>query len=306
MQKACSVREDTMYISATSLTKYAAQTALFLVILLVSCAVPEYRPGHEVKFIVIGNTSPVSPFTGYPERLPSVYRSISHENIVLAIHTGNMIHGGHEWMGITRKDIVRQYQNVIRHKNMLTAITYILAGEMDQFNGKIDFFEQFISKKLFYSFNYADSHFILLNILNKDHVLTPGQMRWLENDLEAHKNFSAIFVFSHYPVISSPQSGIRFQGGEELHALFIRYPVKAVISGSMKNYSEYEKDTIRYIDAGCYGFNNEDWQPGFNQYYIARYDGINFSIKGVKVNVPPNLNKGNTLSGTASEKNKKN
>ena len=295
-----------MHSSSSSKTKYAIPAALFLIILLMSCAAPEHRPGHEVRFIVIGNTSPVSPFTGYPERLPFVFKSMGLENIVLAIHTGNLIHGGNEWMGITRKDIVRQYQNVLRHKNMNIAVTHILAGEMDQFNGKNDFFEQFIGTKLFYSFNYADSHFILLNILNKDHLLTLGQMRWLENDLEAHKNDSAIFVFSHYPVISSPQSGIRYEGGEALHALFIRYPVKAVISGYMKNYSEYEKDTVRYIDAGCYGFNNEDWQPGFNQYYIARYDGINFTIKGVKVNFPQHLNKGGAHGGNITEKNKKN
>jgi hypothetical protein len=298
------IREATMFISAASFKKNAALTAVALALLLSNCAVTEKRPGHELGFIITGNTGPTSPFNGYPQRLASVYKSINRENIVLAIHTGNLIYGGHEWMGVTRKDIERQFRNAVTHKKLLTVIMYHLVGEMDQYNGKIDLFEHYVAKKHFNSFNYADSHFILLHIMNKDSQLSPGELRWLEQDLEINKDCSAIFVFSHYPVMSSPQSGAQCKSGDELHALFAKYPVKAAISGNTKNFTEFDKDGIRYINAGCSGFNNEDWQQGFFQYYIARYDGLNLFIKGIKVDFGPDTRRTNLMTGAAKKINK--
>ncbi|OHD72427.1 MAG: hypothetical protein A2W19_13870 [Spirochaetes bacterium RBG_16_49_21] len=257
-----------------------------LLFLLTHCAAPSQRPASDVKFIVIGNTSPASPFVGYAERLPAVLRDINHEHPVLVIHTGNIIHGGHEWMGITRKDVTRQFRNLIKQKKIFTSAIHILAGAGDQFNGSLELFEQYTGEKLFYSFNYGDSHFVLLHIIDEGRKMSPEQTRWLREDLEIHKNSSAIFIFSHHPVISYPQNGTRYSGGEELHKLFIRYPVKAVISGDANNFYEYAKDNIRYIMAGCYGFNNRDWHWGFYQYYIGHYDGNRFTIKGVRVNFP--------------------
>ena len=66
-----------------------------------SCAAPHQKPAHEVEFIVMGNTSPASPFTGRPEKLEQVFRSINQDNPMLVIHTGNIIQGGSESVGIT-------------------------------------------------------------------------------------------------------------------------------------------------------------------------------------------------------------
>jgi hypothetical protein len=268
---------------------YYLKATVFCILLLTvlghaNCSSAGRKPFQEVKFIVLGNTGPASPFTGFSAKLSSVYKSINHENIVLVIHLGNMVHGGHDWMGITKIDVERQYRMAFMHNKSLTPILHMVAGEMDKYNGTTELFEHFISKKLFYSFNYADSHFILLNITNKDHALSPEQKKWLNEDLEIYKKSPAIFVFSHYPITSSQQSGIRYQDGEELHALFARYPVRAVISGGAKTFLDFERDAIRYIVAGCYGYNDENWHSKYNQYYIAHYDGFNFTIKGVKMN----------------------
>jgi hypothetical protein len=252
----------------------------------VSCAAPLQKSAHEVEFIVMGNTSPASPFTGRPEKLGQVFRSINRENPVLVIHTGNVVQGGSESAGITAADVARQYGQFQQDKTILSPILHVLAGEKDLYNNSTNLFKQYISEKLFYSFNYGNAHIILLHVLNGRHGLDPAQMKWLRDDLEKHRYDAAIFIITHYPVLSSPQSGIRYQGGDELHRLFVKYPVKAVISGSMKNMYEYEKDGIRYITAGCFGFNNEDWHWSYNQYYIIRYDGARVTVRGVRVNFP--------------------
>ncbi len=239
-----------------------------------------------MKFVVIGNTSPASPFTGFAEKLDFVFQAINQENPVMVIHTGNIIQGGNEWMGITRKDIDRQYEMFMDQKKVLRPILHILAGERDLYNESLDLFREYTGERLFYSFNYGNIHFILLHVLARDRRIDPEQMKWLKHDLETNRYAAAIFVFTHYPVLSSPQSGIRYQGGDELHRLFTQYPVKAVISGSVKNSYEYEKDGIRYYAAGCYGFNYEDWHWSYTQYYVAYYDGTRLTLRGVRVNFP--------------------
>lgn len=251
-----------------------------------NCAAPQQKPGNDVSFAVMGNTSPASPFTGYPEKLEQVFESINRDNPMLVIHTGNIIQGGAENVGIMPGDITRQFRQLYEQKKALNPILHILAGERDAYNGSFDLFKKHTGEKLYYSFNYGTMHFIMLHVLNKNHRIAPEQMKWLERDLAAHRYDAAIFVFTHYPVLSSPYSGIRYQDGARLHELFARYPVKAVFSGSVKTLYEYEKDGIRYIAAGCYGYNAEDRNWSASQYYIVTYSGTKLSLRAVRVNTP--------------------
>lgn len=267
------------------------------------CAAPQQKPGHGIKFVVMGNTSPASPFTGYPEKLEFVFQTINQENPMMVMHTGNIIQGGSEWMGVTRKDIDRQYEKFIEQKKTLRPIIHILAGEKDLYNNSLDLFKKYSGERLYYSFNYGNIHFILLHVLSRDHRIDRDQMKWLKRDLETNRYAAAIFVFTHYPVLSSPQSGIRHKDGDELHGLFVQYPVKAVISGSLKNTYEYDRDGIRYTAAGCYGYNYEDWHWSYTQYYVATYDGTKLTMKGVRVNFPGNTYRPKVFKDEPEKKN---
>lgn len=277
-----------MYTMQVSHIKRKSTVILAALLMAAGCTVPLQKPGHEVKFVIMGNTSPASPYTGFAEKLEFVFQTINQENPVMVIHTGNIIQGGADWMGITRKDIDRQYEIFLQQKKVLRPIIHILAGEKDPYNKSLDLFERYTGERLYYSFNYGNIHFILLHVLHRDHRIDPEQMKWLKRDLETNRYAAAIFVFTHYPVLSSPQSGIRYHGGDELHKLFVQFPVKGVISGSIKNSYEYEKDGIRYAAAGCYGYNYEDWHWSYVQYYVATYDGTRFNLKGVRINFPGN------------------
>ncbi|HOT45731.1 MAG TPA: metallophosphoesterase [Spirochaetota bacterium] len=267
------------------------------------CAAPQQKPGHEIKFVVLGNTSPASPFTGYAEKLEFVFQAINQENPMMVIHTGNIIQGGTEWMGVTRNDIDRQYETFLGQKKLLRPLIHILAGEKDLYNNSLELFTRYTGERLYYSFNYGNIHFILLHVLSRDHRIDRDQIKWLKRDLETNRYAAAIFVFTHYPVLSSPQSGIRHKDGDELHRLFVQYPVKAVISGSVKNTYEYDKDGIRYAAAGCYGYNYEDWHWSYTQYYVAAYDGTKLNLKGVRVNFPGNAYRPKVFKDETEKKN---
>jgi hypothetical protein len=255
---------------------------------IMGCSTPQEFTGLEVSFAVMGNTSPASPFTGCAEKLEDVYRAINRDNPMLVIHTGDIIQGGTEAMGITVKDVERQYGDYLMQKKTLRPIFHLLAGEKDMYNGSLSLFTRYTGERLYYSFNYGSAHFILLHILNKDHRLSPDQNQWLRRDLERYRDDDAIFIFSHYPIMAPPQSGLKFTDGEELHRLFMKYPVKAVISGSTRNPYEFDRDGIKYAVAGCFGYTYEDWHWSYNQYYIVTYDGAKTVIRGVRVNFPGN------------------
>lgn len=256
--------------------------------LLTACSTPQQEPMQFVTFAVMGNTSPASPFTGEAEKLEFVFKTLNRENPMLIIHTGDIIQGGNESMGITLKDVERQYQNFQMQKKVLRPIIHILAGRKDLYNGSLSLFKRYTGEKLYYSFNYGSAHFILLHILNRDHKLSPEQSRWLKRDLEANREHGPIFIFSHYPIMAPPQAGTRYADGEELHRLFKEYPVKAVIAGSTRGLYEFEKDGIRYAAAGCFGYTFEDWHWSYNQYYLVNYDGAKVSLRGVRVSFPAN------------------
>jgi hypothetical protein len=80
---------------------------------------------------------------------------------------------------------------------------------------------------------------------------------------------------------------MKFADGDELHALFKDYPVKAAFAGGARTAYDFEKDGIRYALAGCFGYTYEDWHWSYNQYYLVSYDGARVTVRGVRVSFPP-------------------
>jgi hypothetical protein len=141
---------------------------------------------------------------------------------------------------------------------------------------------------LYGSFNVGDIHFVGLDAeqIGTPHPeIDPDQMKWLRDDLEAHKSDRAIFVFSHSEFYSSPL--IDFGSGPshpaignrvELHELFRRYPVKAVFSGHEHLYwrePAENHDFVNYIVSGGAGaplYAPPD-RGGFAHYLLVRVSG---------------------------------
>ena len=259
---------------------------ILLIILLniISCAAPEIK--HEpvkLKFAVIGNTMPDSPFNGYPEYLSAVMNDIKEENPVLLIHTGNIATGGSDWNGVNSKDLERQYDFVIKTVSLTSPLFYTTIGEKDLFNDKPDIYKIKFKKNLNYSFNYGKIHFIVFDTVYSFKTNTEESLNWLKADLEKNKNSHAIFIISHFPFLNlgydCPQAG----NSNKLQELIKGYPVKAVLSGCLARYKSFEEKGIYHIIPGCGSYTKEERFKRFNHYIIIDFDGINLNIRNKEI-----------------------
>ncbi|MDI6744671.1 MAG: metallophosphoesterase [Thermodesulfovibrionales bacterium] len=112
---------------------------------------------------------------------------------------------------------------------------------------------------LYGSFDYANSHFILLDTdeAGKEGTIQGEQLMWLEKDIEANKNAENIFVLMHRPLFSAldgeMNKGKSFRdksNRDNLHRLFKKYGVRAVFAGHEHLFNETVKDGIKYFITG--------------------------------------------------------
>lgn len=238
----------------------------------------------DVRFALIGNTSPDTPFIGFSEKLGPVIAKINEENPLAVIHLGNIIHGGTEWIGIREVDINRQFEAFRQEIEKLNAIFYSLPGENDLYNKSLQLYSSHLKRNLNYSFNYGNLHVVLFNTVNTYfETLKKRQLEWLAADLESHKRYAGVIIFTHHQVFPQAGNGPRFDDGERFHRLVSKYPVLAVISGDAAQYSEKVRDGIRYIVAGCGGYTREKLSWYFNQYYILELRNGEVAVRGKKL-----------------------
>jgi hypothetical protein len=257
---------------------------LIAAINILTCTAPEMKQEPvKIKFAVLGNTMPDSPFNGYPEYLQAVMKDIKEENPVLLIHTGNIATGGSDWNGINSKDLERQYDYVIKTVSQTAPLFYTSIGEKDLFNEKPDIYRYNFKKDLNYSFNYGNIHFIVFDTAYSYKINPEETFNWLKSDLEKNRNSQAIFIISHFPFINLSYDCGPVNNGNKLMELIKEFPVKAVISGCIARYKTIEEKGIFHVVPGCGSYTKEEKYKRFNHYIIFNYDGINLNIKNKEI-----------------------
>ena len=231
---------------------------------------------ENIRFSIFGNTFPETPYTEMGIRIEPTIIKINDDNPLFAVHIGDIVCGGGRWSGIKKNDIEKQYDNFYSISKNLRPILYNVIGEMDFFNQSADTFNFHTKRKDYYSFNYGNIHFIVLNTSDP----SPGeigkaQIEWLKKDLDQDKNREAIFIFTHHPLFF-PKREITDQSDVvkdsiTLHKLFLKYPVKAVFSGHLPVYYKEEVDNIIYVIAGCGDYDKKYNYSRAHQYYIIDY-----------------------------------
>ena len=127
---------------------------------------------------------------------------------------------------------------------------------------------------LYYSFDYRNAHFVILN--SNDSVearIGPLQTNWLIHDLKKNQNKEHIFVFFHHPIYFLKNEG-------ELHKIFLQYGVKKVFYGHLHHYEYQEKDGISYIMTNATGKTaiNIPEAGNFNHFLMATVKDDEFSF----------------------------
>jgi len=140
--------------------------------------------------------------------------------------------------------------------------------------------------KLYYSFDYRNAHFVVLNsedALNKNKILGP-QREWLEKDLSAFRKRrpdGPIFVFFHKPLWRYPTSGFL----EQVQPILARHKVHTVFCGHWHSYAKGKtRDGVRYVMIGSSGgYQGEHEALGsFFQYGHVTVEGNKVTLAVIK------------------------
>ncbi len=253
-------------------------SALILTLPL-SCGKNTRTPVKNLRFAIIGNTCPESPFSGFDRELDLLVGEINRANPVLLFHTGNSVHGGKSWMGIKEMDLERQFGEFISSMKKLGPPLYTVPGSLDSLDGRLDIYRKYTGRNNYYSFNYGAVHFIVLDTKEGSEMIDSAQMEWLEKDLQKYRDAQAVIVFTHHPLFRAQGKRMILKAGEKLHGIFKFYPVKAVFSGKREGYDRVDNGNIEYHITGTRLLHDKGWSRDRVHYYIIDFDGVSFKVE---------------------------
>ncbi len=252
--------------------------------LYLSCTTtPGKSTAQTIRFAVLNNTSPQSPYAAFPESVPAALAQIQQMNPVFIMHTGNIIHGGFSWMGIRISDMEKQYQQFFRHAKNLSSLLYTTVGPLDALDGDTSLYSRYTNHTPYYSFNYGNTHFVVLNSNDKKPAGISGQQfTWLTKDLEESSLCCTIMVFIYHCPMNNPRRRNArpepaFHDGAKLHELFTLYGVTSVFSSDGKKRSSFSHEKVTYNQLPCV-FPEKKRYGRNNQYYIIDAAGENTDI----------------------------
>lgn len=208
---------------------------LFSVFILSSILYTTYA--QKFSFVVLGD----SQFEN-----PAVFEEIDKETELLhpdfVIHVGDMIHGYTYDINTARK----QWKIFKKQISPLTMPFYPTPGNHDVTTKEIQpaYTEAWGKDKLYYSFDYKNSHFIIINaFLDQQFDTIPkAEYQWLLCDLEKSKNIKNIFISFHSPLYMNPK-----YDWKPLQKILTQYNIKGIFSGHYHIYDYRVEDGIPYF-----------------------------------------------------------
>jgi predicted phosphodiesterase len=189
------------------------------------------------------------------------------------------------------KVLYQEYKDTV--KALFKRKVYLTMGNHEI--GDLPEHEKFFSDelgKLYYSFDYENCHFIILDseIVGQTSRITGDQLVWLKDDLRKSKSAGHIFVFFHkpmYPVDGQLGKSIDKYPAERdaLHQLFKDNHVTAVFTGHEHTFNQHVRDGVRYLIIGGAGgqlFPNIFGTGNFYHYIVVHVDGDKVDMKAIK------------------------
>jgi 3',5'-cyclic AMP phosphodiesterase CpdA len=161
----------------------------------------------------------------------------------------------------------------------------------------------FMHAKPYYSFEWGNAHFTVINSDVGNAASTPAQQdafwqeqtRWLESDLQSAQKSDFRFLVAHHP----PMTAVRRRQGDNAHMtalepMFEKYRLSAGFFGHDHNYQHYLKNGVHYFVTGGGGapLYDVDTPPAnitlkvesIENFVVVKVDGKKARIQGLKVN----------------------
>jgi len=200
------------------------------------------EPQNDFRFSIMGDRTGGAT----PQVYGRVWREIDMLHPDFVINVGDTIEGGNdarapeEWADL--QTLWRQYSHYP---------LYFTPGNHDVFSDTSRLlYEQQSGRPSWYSFNYQDAHFTVLDN-SRTTDLSEEQLRFLEKDLEEHKDRRPKFVLFHKPFWIVP---LKMASGEfPLHQIARKHGVEHIISGHGHQLVRIVRDGISYMEVGSSG-----------------------------------------------------
>lgn len=256
---------------------------IIISLFLTGCQVKKNTEKMEVSFAIIANTMASSPFKPADNRMILLSKELNENNTQFIIHMGNLIFAGPACQSMIRRDVNRQLQEQYSYFSKVSSVIYHVKGPYDIADDYKDLFEKYFKRNGFYSFNYGNSHIIVIDS-NEGKVenITEKQMNWLKKDFKKNSYYSNKIVFLRHAV-KIPDNKRYYRGIaplrniDELLNLFKENDVKAVFSCEGSSFFEFEEEGIHYVNAAISPL-DEYTSRREADYYIVNISGEDFKI----------------------------
>jgi Calcineurin-like phosphoesterase len=246
---------------------------LFAAALAAIALIAADSPSNNFRFSILGDR------TG--DAQPGIYEQVWSELHALdpdfAINVGDTIQGGNDSTAASEWRALRPLWERYRYP------MYFTPGNHDIWsNASRIVYEEQTGRPAFYSFNYQNAHFTVLDNcaapdLSAD--LSDSQMQFLARDLERNRDRDPKFVFFHKPLWLIP---IKFQSGRfAFHQLILKYGVRYVVSGHGHQFVRGTLDGVSYLEAPSSGGKLKG--QGFEQGWF--YGQVLVTVRGSKVDL---------------------
>jgi hypothetical protein len=200
-----------------------------------------FSPLFAFKFCVLGDRTPLAG----NEVFEQVMKEIKVLKPDFIVHLGNLIKG----KGRDTSGIIREWNFIKKTFDDLGIPYYLCPGSEDIWDEKSEeIFLRFFNKT-FYSFNYDNCHFIILDFSRFPRFsdLPKEMLDWLRDDLSLHRRKKWIFVFGHRPYWRTLKEKF------PLHKILSSFGVDFFFSGYSCFYTYHLMDSIHYFQVGPTG-----------------------------------------------------
>lgn len=253
-------------------------------------AVAEAKPeGPAFTFVVFGDNRPNGADLAQPQTFKKILAKMGALNPAFAVNTGDCIYGS--WNPLRVREQYEEYTETT--KSLFKPKVHLALGNHEILGSPAN--QAFFAKELgalYYSFDYEDSHFIILNseVVGQTARITGKQLDWLKEDLKKARAARHKFVFLHRPLY--PVDGHlgkcldkHPEDRNVLHSLFVRNRITVVFAGHEHLFHEQVKNGVRYIitgGGGAFLYPSIHGKGDFHHFVVVSAAGDKVEMKVVK------------------------
>ena len=261
---------------------------VFFFILFTLSGIPAHADVRESEFsfAVIGDTQPSQITGGIPDIFKKAIEKINAAKVDFVVQVGDAIYLGMNDANIGGAE--NQWKDFKNEIEKLAMPFYKAPGNEDIWSASSQYYyRKLFSNKLYYSFDHANSHFVILDteLAGFGGSIPRVEGAWLENDLKTTSKEN-IFVFLHRPVISRRHPMLLDERSRQyLRDLFSEYKVKAVFSGHEHLYNKESYGNVDYYITGGGGAPLYDFGVGgsFYHFLVVTVEGKNVKVDVIKI-----------------------